>query len=66
MRRQLLRGLYAITPDGLGEADLIARAEAALRGGAGILQYRDKSIHFKPIKTHAYIQISSERGFFQA
>ncbi len=43
MRRQLLRGLYAITPDGLGEADLIARVEAALRGGAGILQYRDKT-----------------------
>ncbi len=43
MRRQLLRGLYAITPDGLGEADLIARAQAALRGGARILQYRDKT-----------------------
>lgn len=43
MRRQLLRGLYAITPDGLGEADLIARVESALRGGAGILQYRDKT-----------------------
>ena len=44
MRRSVLRGLYAITPDGLSEANLMARVEAALRGGAGILQYRDKTI----------------------
>lgn len=43
MRRSVLRGLYAITPDGLGEADLVARVEAALKGGTGILQYRDKT-----------------------
>lgn len=43
MRRSVLRGLYAITPDGLGEADLMARVEAALKGGTGILQYRDKT-----------------------
>jgi len=35
-------GLYAIT-DG-PRADLIAAAEAALRGGAAVLQYRDKTI----------------------
>jgi len=34
-------GLYAIT-DG-PRPDLLAVAEAALRGGAGVLQYRDKS-----------------------
>jgi len=43
MRRSVLRGLYAITPDGLGEADLMARVEGALKGGTGILQYRDKT-----------------------
>lgn len=43
MRRPVLRGLYAITPDGLREADLLARVEAALKGGTGILQYRDKT-----------------------
>ncbi len=43
MRRAILRGLYAITPDGLREADLIARVEATLKGGAKILQYRDKT-----------------------
>ena len=38
-----LRGLYAITPDGLPEAALLAQAEAALAGGAAVLQLRDKS-----------------------
>lgn len=38
-----LRGLYAITPE-LASAELLAeRAEAALSGGAAILQYRSKS-----------------------
>ncbi len=38
-----LSGLYAITPDGLDEGDLLSRVDAALRGGVRILQYRDKS-----------------------
>jgi thiamine-phosphate pyrophosphorylase len=39
-----LRGLYAITPDRLTAepARLLAAAAAALRGGAVLLQYRDK------------------------
>jgi len=37
-----LRGLYAITPDGLPDDVLLERVEAALRGGASLLQYRDK------------------------
>ncbi|MBK1681903.1 thiamine phosphate synthase [Rhodocyclus tenuis] len=38
-----LRGLYAVTPDGLPEAALLAQAEAALAGGAAVMQLRDKS-----------------------
>lgn len=38
-----LRGLYAITRDGLAEPALLAEAEAALAGGAALLQLRDKS-----------------------
>ncbi len=38
-----LRGLYAITPDTPDTDDCLARVHAALRGGARILQYRDKS-----------------------
>ena len=42
--RSLIRGLYAITDAELmPEVDFVSRAEAALRGGARILQYRDKS-----------------------
>ena len=37
-----LRGLYAVTPEGLAREALIARAECALVGGARLLQYRSK------------------------
>lgn len=38
-----LRGLYAVTPDGLTGAALYRAAEAACSGGARLLQYRNKS-----------------------
>lgn len=38
-----LRGLYAITQDGLPEAELYNKTEAILANGAQLLQYRDKS-----------------------
>jgi thiamine-phosphate pyrophosphorylase len=38
-----LRGLYAITPDALPAADLMAAVDAALAGGVRWLQYRDKT-----------------------
>jgi thiamine-phosphate pyrophosphorylase len=38
-----LRGLYAVTPDGLTGAALFRAAEAACSGGARLLQYRNKS-----------------------
>lgn len=37
-----LRGLYAITPDGMAREALIERAERALVGGARLIQYRSK------------------------
>ena len=38
------RGLYAITPSGIrDDATLIRRVEAALEGGAAMVQYRDKA-----------------------
>lgn len=39
---RLLRGLYAITPDGIEKAALLVRVEAALQGGVKLVQYRDK------------------------
>jgi thiamine-phosphate pyrophosphorylase len=38
-----LRGLYAVTPEGLPTAELISRVASALKGGASIVQYRSKS-----------------------
>jgi len=40
-----LRGLYAITPDGLPPAALLASVGAAVNGGARLVQYRDKRAH---------------------
>lgn len=39
----LPRGLYAITPDESDTDKLVAQCEAALRGGAVVLQYRNKT-----------------------
>ena len=41
--RKRIRGLYAVTPEGLDEEDLLARCAGVLEGGARVLQYRDKS-----------------------
>ena len=38
-----VKGLYAITPDIADTAELLARVEAALAGGARLLQYRNKT-----------------------
>lgn len=38
-----IAGLYAVTPDVAGVPELVALAEAALTGGARLLQYRNKS-----------------------
>jgi len=38
-----INGLYAITPDCASTPDLVARARAALAGGASVLQYRNKA-----------------------
>jgi thiamine-phosphate pyrophosphorylase len=37
-----VQGLYGITPGGLATEVLVARVDAAVRGGASVIQYRDK------------------------
>lgn len=37
-----INGLYAITPDTLDTADLLAKTRQVLQGGARVLQYRNK------------------------
>jgi thiamine-phosphate pyrophosphorylase len=41
----LLRGLYAITPDGVDFVTLARVVSAALMGGARIIQYRQKNVN---------------------
>lgn len=43
LRLPPLRGLYAITPENVESPALLAQVEAALTGGAMLIQYRDKS-----------------------
>jgi len=38
-----LRGLYAVTPDGVATAMLLELVDAAIAGGANAIQYRDKT-----------------------
>jgi thiamine-phosphate pyrophosphorylase len=38
-----IRGLYAVTPDIAATADMLGKVEAALAGGARLLQYRNKT-----------------------
>lgn len=42
-----IRGLYAVTPDEENTDALLAKVEAALRGGVSVLQYRNKRADHK-------------------
>lgn len=42
MKQTRIEGLYAITPDMTDTGELVNRAQKALRGGAALLQYRNK------------------------
>lgn len=48
-----IKGLYAVTPDLADTAELLRRAEAALCGGAAILQYRNKTASYAVKKAQA-------------
>jgi thiamine-phosphate pyrophosphorylase len=63
-RARRLVGLYAVTPDLADTADLVARVEAALAGGAGAIQYRSKcadaALRYR--QAEALVRIARERG----
>jgi thiamine-phosphate pyrophosphorylase len=46
-RKAAIRGVYAITPDEADTELLLAKVEAALRGGIHVLQYRNKAANHK-------------------
>lgn len=43
MKAEILRGLYAVTPDAVASDVLLAKVEQALAGGIAALQYRAKA-----------------------
>ncbi|MGI9298353.1 MAG: thiamine phosphate synthase [Gammaproteobacteria bacterium] len=53
--RARVRGLYAITPETAGDAELRRKCAAALRGGAGVLQYRDKTAAASTKRRRAFL-----------
>lgn len=63
-RARRLVGLYAVTPDLADTADLVARVEAALAGGAGAIQYRSKgaTAALRLRQAAALARISAKRG----
>lgn len=42
MKKNILKGIYAITPDGLNEETLYKKVHKLLEKGVNLLQYRDK------------------------
>jgi thiamine-phosphate pyrophosphorylase len=63
-RARRLVGLYAVTTDLADTADLVARVEAALAGGAGAIQYRSKgaTAALRSRQAEALARISAKRG----
>ena len=49
----MIQGLYAITPTGLKENDLLLKTEVLLKRGIKLIQYRDKSIDKKTFREKA-------------
>lgn len=43
VKRRVIKGLYAITPDWADTAELLCKTRLALQGGVQVLQYRNKS-----------------------
>ncbi|MBS0319261.1 MAG: thiamine phosphate synthase [Proteobacteria bacterium] len=55
-------GLYGVTPDGLEPDALVAQAAAAVRGGARVIQYRDKSATASARRARAAALAAALRG----
>lgn len=58
-----LRGLYAITPDWRDSASLLRKAEAALRGGVALLQYRNKAVSAERAASEAHALRALARSY---
>ena len=57
-----VRGLYAVTPDLRDTRDLVARVDAAIRGGAAAIQYRNKAADAATRESQAHALADACRG----
>ena len=60
----MIQGLYAITPSGLEENDLLSKTEVLLKEGIKLIQYRDKILDKKTFleKAHALLNLTKKYG----
>ena len=60
----MIQGLYAITPSGLEENDLLSKTEVLLKEGVKLIQYRDKIIDKKTFleKAYALLKLTKKYG----
>ena len=60
----MIQGLYAITPSGLEENDLLSKTEVLLKEGIKLIQYRDKILDKKTFqeKAHALLKLTKKYG----
>ena len=60
----MIQGLYAITPSGLEEYDLLTKTEVLLKEGIKLIQYRDKILDKKTLqeKAHALLKLTKKYG----
>ena len=59
-----MQGLYAITPSGLEENDLLSKTEVLLKEGIKLIQYRDKFLDKKTFleKANALLKLTKKYG----
>lgn len=59
-----VKGLYAVTPDVADTSELLAKVEAALAGGASLLQYRNKSASpaLRLVQARALLRLCRDHG----
>jgi len=60
----MIQGLYAITPSGLEEKDLLPKTEVLLKEGVKLIQYRDKIADNKTFieNAHALLMLTKKYG----
>jgi thiamine-phosphate pyrophosphorylase len=64
MKQTRIEGLYAITPDMTDTGELVSRAQKALRGGATLLQYRNKLADsaLRRMQARALLELCRDHG----